>query len=165
LEEIVDTHTDVEFHFIGPASTSNLGQFRLNPALSNLMSRSNVISHGEMEPAEVASLIHHFDLFLICYDSNTFEKEVSNNHKLLEYLSTGKVVVSTYTSSYLNLADKLFIMARKVGELPRCFEDAVHRIDELNSPAASKARREFALGNTYARQLEKIEELLTSAGF
>jgi hypothetical protein len=89
----------------------------------------------------------------------------SNSHKVLEYLSTGRAIVSTHVSAYRDQGG-LIRMAHPDNELefPILFRDTISRLDEFNSPPFQEARREFALDNTYSRQLDRIESRLASLG-
>ncbi len=49
------------------------------------------------------------DGFFWCYDNDRDPNKGSNSHKIMEYLSTGKVVLSTLISTYTNLEDDRLI--------------------------------------------------------
>lgn len=162
LFEIISSNPDVKFHFIGPLNTSNLGTFEaLNEIVSRLQSFSNVVLHGALPPERVATIIQDFDLFLICYNTTKAGKMASNNHKLLEYLSTGKTVVSSRISTYDHSANGMIEMVMTDAELPACFKYTIASLNHLNDEGHYNKRVSFTADNTYNRQLDRIEALIT----
>lgn len=163
LLTIVQHHQDVEFHFIGPYINSNLGASGKSRAfIDKLQTFENVYLHGEMHPEKVASMIQSYDIFLIAYDPESLGKIASNNHKILEYLSTGKVIVSSRISSYDEVAWELFEMVHSSKDLAARFSDTLRQLKTLNSDTLQNKRREFARNNTYSKQIERIEAILTA---
>lgn len=164
LETIIAQHPHIQFHFVGPyesegnplgdASTENSIAF-----VSFLKAQANVVLHGTIKSEDVINKIKDFDIFLICYkDSTSFAND--NSHKILEYLSTGKVIVSTYINEY---ADKDFIVMSKkddADEFCFLFSNVVNNIDQHNNESKCKKRIDYALGNTYEMQLNRIESAL-----
>lgn len=163
LLTIVSHHQEVEFHFIGPYINSNLGASRKSRAfIDKLQTFENVHLHGEMHPEKVAAVIWSYDMFLIAYDPESVGKVAGNNHKILEYLSTGKVIVSSRISSYDTIAEGLFEMVDSSRELPARFSNTLRQLKTLNSETLQKKRREFARNNTYLKQIERIEAILAA---
>jgi hypothetical protein len=85
----------------------------------------------------------------------------SNNHKLMEYLSSGKIVVSHFVETY---ADKrqLLMMCESYGneQLAFNFKQVVSNLDFWNSKEKMEERIAFANDNTYEKQIQRIELLL-----
>lgn len=158
LFSIVSQNPDIEFHFIGPSKANNLGSLN-NPSnpIHRLSQYPNTRFYGEMETADLARVIQTFDLFLICYDAETAGKGTSNSHKILEYLSTGKVVVSSRISTYDSTSEGLFEMVQSSAELPKRFKDVVVRLSSFNTPELLLRRKQFARDNGYDKQLDRIE--------
>jgi glycosyltransferase involved in cell wall biosynthesis len=162
LFDIIAQNPEVEFHFIGPKKSSNLGTFKETDIIPKLEQLKNVVLHGEMHPKDVARTIIGFDLFLICYDPERVGKVASNSHKILEYLSTGKVVVSSRMSTYDDLASELFQMSRDSRELPALFKETVAQLESFNSKQRQEKRIAFATANTYDAHLKRIEFIINS---
>lgn len=162
LIRIVSSNTNVDFHFIGPYTNSNLGMYEPNEQfLEQLSSFPNVVLHGSLPAEKVAVKIQEYDMFLICYHPEKVGKVVSNNHKVIEYLSTGKVVVSSRTSTYETLAAGLFEMVTDSDDLPKKFSDVVSNIGAYNTNDLVKKRKAFAFENSYSNQIQRIEQLVT----
>jgi hypothetical protein len=168
FEEIICQNPTVEFHLIGPfVKESNLAtsgnKTWEDPFVEFLMNAPNVRMYGSLMIKRMAELLMTMDLHLVCYDVNQYANQVANPQKIMEYFSTGKVVVSTPTSSY-EKHKYLIQMADRQEELPTLFKQVIDRIEELNEPAKAMMRFSFALAHTYDEQLKRIEEELTKLG-
>lgn len=160
LIEIIRQNTEIEFCFIGPLESSNLGKFKPQDVfIHQLKSFRHVTLLGQMTPEEIAEKIQSFDLFLICYHAEKMGPIVSNNHKLLEYLSTGKVVVSNRISTYDLLAPPLFEMVKQRDDLPIRFQEVIKNLVDFNRDDLRESRIQYAQSNSYENQLHKIELL------
>jgi hypothetical protein len=162
--DLVRRKKNIDFHFIGPYDDK--GRFRVGgetPEVLNfineLKSRDNVFLHGRKSNLEVARLIRTFDIYLVCYRKTPKFNE-DNSHKILEYLAAGNVILSSYISFYDGT--NLLKMARSEGnsELVGLLEEVERDIELYNSEIECQRRIEFALGNTYQKQLEKIDDIL-----
>jgi glycosyltransferase involved in cell wall biosynthesis len=158
---MVSENPDTEFHFWGPAEAlaSEAEDFKreVKDFVGFLERSSNAILHGKVSSEELAADFQNIDCFVLSYTADPVECDNSNSHKILEYLSTGKVVVSSHVSRYEG-RDDLLMMSRQGDDpaLPALLRDTLANLDKLNSPSAQQARREFALDNTYEKQVDRI---------
>ncbi len=159
---IVEENSTIEFHLIGPYASSNLGAYKSSDELKKISGFSNVKLYGEKQPAEVAKLIRTFDLFLVCYHPEKVGAVVSNNHKILEYLSTGKTVVSSFTSTYENDFSDLLEMVKNSEDLPARFKETIQNLAQLNSLQHQTKRKAFASKNSYDKHLKEIESIINT---
>lgn len=164
FETIIRNNPVVEFHLIGPfVKDSNLAYSENktweDPFVEFLMSAPNVRMYGSLMNVRAAEILQTMDLFLVCYDVEKYRKEVANPQKIMEYLSSGKVVVANYTDTFASQKD-LLLMADTNAQLPTLFKKAVDALDEYNEPTKSKARIDFALSHTYEKQLVALEQIL-----
>jgi len=99
------------------------------------------------------------DVFLICYDIIKDQCKGTNYHKVMEYLSTGKVIVSNNITTYHERPDLVTMISDRSSnrDLPTLFKKVIENLEEYNSSALQKSRREFAAENTYQKQIERIE--------
>ncbi len=164
LKTIIEKHPEVEFHFLGPyekkgspfVNSSSEGNFRF---INFLKEQTNVIFHGTVKSSGVINIIKDFDIFLLCYkNSESFASD--NSHKILEYLSTGKVVVSSYLKEYINKDFIVMCKEESAEEFNLLFTNVVENISEFNSSVRSRERINYALDHTYERQLKKIVDAL-----
>lgn len=104
------------------------------------------------------------DGFLICYDIHKDQSGGTNYHKIMEYLSTGMVIVSNNVTTYRDRPELVRMIAEREHnrQLPALFKETIANIALYNSPDARLGRIRFAHDNTYDKQLERIERLLTA---
>ncbi|HEV2478859.1 MAG TPA: hypothetical protein VGS79_04320 [Puia sp.] len=165
---VITAHPDAEFHFWGPHSlTGN----NVTPAdaeipaelldfVDFLKGRENVILHGIADQETLAEGLFKMDMFLFMYSPKKEMNAASNAHKLLEYLSTGKVVVSTHVSNYAGTSLLAMCEKEKEEDLPVIFDAVIGDLSRYNHPDEQKRRISFALDNTYVRQTDRILEFV-----
>ena len=131
--------------------------------IAGLRAMPNVVLHGAVPTEKLASAIHCMDAFLICYDINKDQSGGTNYHKIMEYLSTGKAIVSNNVSAFSH-RDDLIQMVKERGDnhrLPDLFKQVTRDLPRFNNPALQEARIAFSRENTYSAQLDRIENLVT----
>lgn len=131
-----------------------------------LQALPNVILHGPVPSFQLAKEIHRMDGFLICYDIAKDQSSGTNYHKIMEYLSTGKVIVSNNVSTYRDRPDLIRMVAEREDNrrFPALFRQVTADLDRLNAPDAQALRRAFAADNTYEKQVARIASLLPPSG-
>lgn len=160
LRNMVESNPEVEFHFWG-TTTANEADADAIRFVAFLGDADNVILHGTVPPTELATQLREMDCMVLAYSEDARESDRSNSHKILEYLSTGKVVVSSRISTYENQPELLRMPdTDDDNTLPALLQDTLGRLDEFNSERLQSLRRSFALDNTYAKQLDRIESRL-----
>lgn len=166
--EIIGQHPDIEFHFWGPYSLkdNNVNSAVETPAdlldfIGFLQGQANVFLHGVVGQQELSERLFGMDAFLFIYSPKKEMNGASNAHKLLEYISTGKVVISTHVSTYAGT--DLLLMSGPADEqaLPGIFARAVGELSVHNSVERQVGRIRYALDNTYARQIDRVEQFIT----
>ena len=161
LLQIVEENPDVKFHFYGNHSTaSNIGtdSSKANlDYLEQIKNRSNSVFHGVLCKRELALELNQMDAFLICYDPKKGQSSGSNSHKILEFLSTGKVIFSSHFSYYEGT--DLFVMnTSRVDNslLIKLFHDGIYSLNEINNSYRQDCRKSFSQENSYDQNLVKI---------
>lgn len=101
------------------------------------------------------------DLLWLCYDTVRFRREASNSHKVMEYLASGRAVVSTRLEEYADRQD-LLLMPEHPGDFPAFFGRVVADIATHNQPTRQQYRRNFAAANTYSGHLDQLEKILSA---
>jgi glycosyltransferase involved in cell wall biosynthesis len=160
FKEIIAIITDqpnVNFHFIGPYSNNNEENTNY---ISFLKSKKNVFLYGLVKPDMMRELFKKMDGFLLCYDPNKEQNGGTNSHKILEYLSTGKVIVSSPIVEYLNTNNLLEMSVNT--SFQKTFTNVIENIDSYNSSENIKTRYHFAKENTYRNQILRIDKIVTS---
>lgn len=167
--EVIKDNPDVEFHLwggyklkdgsnnIGGDSSSEIERF-----VSFITNANNVVLHGHTPQKEILNSIEDIDLFFMCYDHK--KHKGGNSHKLLEYLATGKVVVTTYLSAVKNEMnlDNLIVMEEegRTESYSTLFRKVVNNIEQYNNLDLQKDRIQYTLNNTYEKNLNKIQKIL-----
>lgn len=150
LEKVIKENTNVEFVLVGPVDKSN-----------DLYKRLSALTHvrftGKVSFKDIPVILDEADALMLVYNK-TF---THSSHKLLEYLASGKTIISTYMSEHAQ-STSLVSMCRYHEEYPQHFRQVLSAIEKNNSPERMKARIRFAMDNTYSSQLEKLEELINN---
>ncbi len=164
---ILDGNPDIVFDFWGSydVSHSNIGgtmDVETVRFIDQLKSRKNVLLHGVIPSDQLALSIHVVDAFLICYDVERDQSKGTNYHKVLEYLSTGKVIVSNNITTYNSAPELVQMVKERTGndQLPVLFKKVIANLGLYNSPECQEKRITFAADNTYSKQIDRIERLL-----
>lgn len=164
LKRIVEDHPSIDFHFWGPYNTEHVDT-EAGAFIRFLQACENVRLHGSIPPQQLADEIQSMDAFLLVYGLDEAESDRSNSHKLLEYLSTGKVVVSSRIGHYEGRSDLLQMPnSGDDDDIPDLFRTVIQQLDRHNEPQASRVRIEYALQHTYAHLVDQIESWLTPIG-
>lgn len=169
FSRIVSETPEAEFHLWGPYYHSHLGWKHSSvPAVTAFISflekQANVILHGLQPPRVVAGELGKMDILLTCYDPVREMNCGSNSHKVLEYLSTGKPVVSNHVSAYMEpgIRGEMLCMPPTTDnrQLPALFRRSLESVDELHRLDLQERRIRFALSHCYRGQLREIERIV-----
>jgi hypothetical protein len=152
--EVAQAHPELEFRFIGPFDPAFP-----EPAFHTLRTLANVHFDGLRTKQELVPLARDADILLFGFRSALRAKERANPHKVLEYLSTGNVIVGSYTMEYSGRSD-LFCMAPEGGSLRMAFDAALADFAQLNSSSERAKRIAFARERTMERLIQRIEQEL-----
>ncbi|MEG3639639.1 glycosyltransferase [Magnetococcus sp. PR-3] len=150
MAQILGEHPQVAFHFWGPWDLKTpLGQL--------LDAADNVTLHGMVDKSQLAQAIQKMDCFVLSYNNDPLKFDRDNPHKVLEYLSTGKVVVSNHMAEY---ADKRSLLCMtepgQDDQLPALFRQVIQNLAQHNHPAICRARMHYAQKNSYEHHLQQV---------
>lgn len=148
----VNALPDMEFHFFGNYSANEKGAIDFIDRLKELR---NVSLHGQLETEDLAGRLDQMDFLWLCYKADNKNYHLENSHKILEYLSTGKPIVSS-PIKYLKKAKEALIYQFENDEHISVFLEL--RMKEEESTLVIE-RIQFALDSTYD---ENIKSLLNS---
>lgn len=159
LFSVASLHTELDLHFYGPYRKDHP-----NPAFAAVFDLPNTSFHGTLGKSQLIPALHKADILLLSYrDQHSKDKRSSLPklfpHKLLEYLATGNVVVSSHVSAYKEREDML-VMAPIGENIVLQFERALQQYGTLNSRANSDARIAFAKQHGYPEFFDRIEKLI-----
>lgn len=158
LRDIIENHPNIEFNFFGKYEFDSTDQKHLDWD-AFLKKCTNVILHGIVSPSVLVESYKRMDMFILCYKPDNKNYHGENSHKLIEYFSTGKVVVSSQISAYLGSDLLEMPQSQSNEELIIIFNRVLNRLDWYNSLNKMTRRREFALENTYEKKINYIQQL------
>jgi hypothetical protein len=167
LIQIIKENSTVIFEFWGSFAIkqSNIGGSNSEETIlfiQELQNCANVILHGVVHPKQLAKEFCKVQAFLICYDIEKDQSKGTNYHKVMEYLSTGKVIVSNNISTYKSMPNLIEMATERTNneELPAIFQKVIKNLDYFNQIEFVNNRKNFALSNLYSNKLSEVEEIL-----
>lgn len=166
LLNIINDNKNIIFNFWGSTdyAQSNIVSSKNEEAISfiaNLKACSNVVLHGQVPAMQLAKELKKMDCFLIAYDIDKDHSKGTNYHKILEYLATGKVVVSNNITTYQKYPGLIEMpQERHNANLPALFKYVINNLATYNAHNKQEQRIAFASERTYASQLDRIESYL-----
>ena len=165
LLQIIRENPDHDFHFFGSYkfSQSNIGASSDKQTvrfIEALKSFPRVVLHGVLKTTDLAKELNRMDVLLICYDIQLDQSKGTNYHKVMEYLSTGKVIVSNNITTYREYPGLIRMISdrRNNESLPVFFRETVTNLDRWNAEDLINERKSFAGNNIYYMQLDKIDQ-------
>lgn len=153
IEKLLIDFSIVDFHFAG--------QWKMIDRFTQITKNANFHYYGKLPANKLPSFYEAMDLLMIGYKYADYPEQLANPHKMMEYLASGKMVIATWTEEYEELhKSELLCMSKSSGEFIRMFKEIVSNLDDWNSNDKINTRKEFALNNTYDKQIERIEKLM-----
>lgn len=102
---------------------------------------------------QMPQFLSEMDVLLLCYDHEKWFKESSNSHKIMEFLSSGKPVLSLPIYHYR--ASNLLIQVEKKDYL-NMLKTILSDLPTYESPSLVEQRKAFASAHTYENNLKKV---------
>ncbi len=147
ISRAAEIHNEVDFIFIGR--------------------QTNLHSHGvtnchylpSVPYSDLMKYMNASDILLLFYTAE-YDRKFASPHKLLEYLSSGKPVVASFTKEYEG--KELLYMSKKDNEWLSTFDYVINHLEECTSEELIAKRKTYALEHTYDKQIDRIEKILAS---
>jgi len=168
LLTIINDNPNVQFDCWGDfANRNNLRDIENKTTdnfINKLLSNKNVHLHGLLNPSQLADAYQQVDAFLICYDVTKDQSKGTNYHKILEFVSTGKVIISNNVTTYKNFPALVQMVNERTNnkQLPTLFNQVINNLNQYNSIELQQKRVSFASENTYENQINRIDNNLKS---
>lgn len=115
----------------------------------------NVYFGGHRNKNELATLMNSADFLFIFYDYEKYPEQLTNSHKILEFLSSGKPVICNPFSDYKN--SDLLIQCHNFEDFKNAIQNPITRPEDR---ALKQSRIDYASKNTYKKRIEEIEQIL-----
>lgn len=150
LIQSIDLMPTVDFIFSGPWHNSE--------RKIELDKKSNFYYSGVLSSDQVQNYYKSVDVLLNCKLYQDHPKQLTNAHKITEYLGSGQVIVSSWIQDFAN--KNLIEMTQSAEEFPSLLQSVVEHLDYHNAENKRKERIEFAQNNTYDKQIQTIENYI-----
>jgi glycosyltransferase involved in cell wall biosynthesis len=166
MKSLIKRFKDLQFIFWGSydQKDANLGgitNLETEDWIGFLKQQSNVELRGTVNTERLAIEIQDVDLFWICWKIGVTKAwDGSNSHKILEYLSTGKPIVSHFVSTYKDSTLFYMLSETKNTNYEALFNSVLDRVKINESSTLVEDRIKYSLSNTYHSHLNFIESLL-----
>lgn len=150
LKQLVETYSNIQFNFFGNYKHEG----KIAPQLK-FLEISNVTFHGVVPAKELVEYFHNIDIFILTYKRTKIFR-CDNSHKILEYLSSGKSVVSTYIERYKE-EDVLYMLSDENNfKFIDLFNKVINNLDDNNNEMERDRRISYALRFSYENNLKFI---------
>ncbi len=150
LEKLIKQFPSIGIHLVGDFSKEGI-------CYQLCHQFENVTFWGKVDAEIIPDILDQCDVSLLLYKAhNTFDiEQLASPHKVMEYLSSGKVTVASYTDEY---KDKRYLleMVDDNNQYISKFDEVIQNLSDYNSPERQLQRKQFAQENTYDKQLNKI---------
>lgn len=161
-EAVLKFHDSCNFVFIGPIHPSNLGESndpQILLKLKALQKLKNAYFLGIRDSEDLFSYADKFDISLVVYNENA---KNSFPHKLMLYLGTGKLIVSTcFPDKHLFVGDTLLTIENNQ-TLSDVLQMVLEKLPYYNSLELVNRRKQLALDYSYDKNIDRIENLVYS---
>lgn len=161
---LLEANPQVEFHFWGQCAAVGDSDLRAVEFANSLRKFSNCHLRGQQTGEAFVSQLGEMDIFLLAYQPDPKDPyfDFSNSHKVLEYLSTGRVLLSSPLSEYENCPKDFIIFAENNDKeaFIEQFSRILEEIDYLNGVDFARQRRACALEHRYSAHWMKINDLM-----
>jgi hypothetical protein len=167
LLRIIRQNPDVVFECWGSYKPKHPNIGRLENESTSLFIQAlqdqGVKLHGPAAtPIKLAAELQRMDAFLICYDVQKDQSKGTNYHKIMEYLSTGKVIIANNISAYEDKPQFIQMVKERDSNqmLPMLFKKVINNLSFHNTPVLQTQRRAYARENTYVNHVDRIQEII-----
>jgi hypothetical protein len=155
IEILLNDFPHIDFHFAG--------QWNSKSKFKHITNRPNFNFYGKIPSNDLPSFFEAIDVLILVYQYHKYPEQLANPHKMMEYLGSGKAIVSTWTEEYGNLSEEgLIKMAKNQKEFISAFSQVEKNLEYWNNDEKKNLRRKFASQNTYENQINRIEKIIKS---
>lgn len=144
--KLIQENPNVDFVFLGKGD-------------ANWFKAVNSFFLGAVPHLDLLSYLRKADVLLMFYNVARFPKQLTNAHKILDYMRSGKVIVSNFVKDYEGNSHLLTMASNRL-EIPLIFSKVISNLEFYNSYEIMAKRIAFASRNTYADRISEIENLI-----
>lgn len=153
----------LKFTFVGPNNYAQINgnmkpQAHVANFIAELRSKTNVTLVGPVKSEDLPEYLDDADLLLYAYSRDREPAGCANSHKIMEYLASGRVIVSTPIQEYRGSPDLVF--TKECATLSGLLQEAICQLQTLNAINLVNKRRSFAATNSYPNKIREIESII-----
>ncbi|PIB36610.1 hypothetical protein BFP72_14970 [Reichenbachiella sp. 5M10] len=149
LEQAFAQLTDCTFYLAGKCERNQ-----------DKLQHPTVVYLGQLNASEMRSFYTEMDLLILCYLADDYPDQLANPHKFMEYLASGKPIVSSLTSTYVELQEVQ--MCTTQAEWLPLLQRTIAEYSAWSSSEMSDQRKAIANDNTYEKQIDRIENKINT---
>ncbi|MFY0628612.1 MAG: hypothetical protein JXR07_20105 [Reichenbachiella sp.] len=153
IHKLVSSKPDVDFYFIGPYNLDEGHEL-----MKSVFDLDNSFFIGPVPSYMIGSYLDLMNILLLVYLANKYPIQLSNPHKILEYLGSGKTILATHTSQYDQHLKLLFMTSQE--QYIENFNKIISKLTIHNSIYLKEKRIDFAIQNSYSNQIKKIAKFI-----
>lgn len=168
MRRVIESHPELRFVFWGSYASKDLNLGGLRDEASEafvrfLQESPQVTLRGVVDHHTLQQELETVDMFWLCWKLNSQKIwDGSNSHKILEYLSTGKPVVSHYVSSYQGTHLLYMLSAKDNDGYLQKFNWVLELVRSGESWEHVRSRLAFAAGNGYQARVRELEDWINN---
>lgn len=156
MRAVFEAYPSIAFDLYGPHHGHT------DPDLEHVRTLANVHFHGLVPKDQLIGHVRSADILFLLYRTDILLDQLAYPHKMLEYLSTGNVVVCSRTLEMDAYSD-LVVMANERDDALATFRKAVHDFASLNTEPKRMARIAFAAERSMDKLILRLSTLIPSA--
>jgi len=158
LERIATRRPEIDLFLIGPHGSSNLER-NSSANLSTferLTAIPNVHWTGPVGWQDISGWMDKMDVLLIAHRTKTLAKHSASPHKLLEYFSSGKEILSNYIEDMEPQFEGLLNMTDRGEPVDAGLDEIMNKLDQGADLAIQERRKKIAHDRSYQASLRAI---------
>ena len=153
---LTNNYPNINFNFYGTLNQG--GEFSNKEFFLKVFNSTNAFFHGKISPEKVNKVLKSADFCFACYLHEEYPLQLQNPHKIMQYLGSGTPLFSSFSHEYKDL--DLFPMYQNDIDILEIFNKFLNNdFNDFNKESSNK-RINFALENTYSKQIERIEKII-----
>ena len=157
ITQIIKQNQNIDFYFFGPKNSNHLSPTNKlsDKIIYNILNYKNVKLFGAISSDKIHGYLTQMDANIITYTADQNQKQLSNPHKIMEYLGSGKIIISTYTSEFKD-KNEMIKMSTINSDYLELFNHVINNLEKYNSLENRNKRIKYAHNHLYEQQLDKI---------
>lgn len=159
-DAILKNH-QADFIFIGPLNQELSNQNPTWDFLADVCRHERSYFLGRVPADDLPGYYASSDVLTICYQEAHHDDQ-ANPHKMMEYLGTGKMIAATYTATFAHYKAPVIAMCSSNADFSLRVSECINHAQTWSSEQWQQQRKAIAQDNSYNKQIERIEKLISN---